>query len=122
MSHPTRIRIFDTTLRDGEQSPGATLNFSEKLEIARHLEAQHAPETSVHLAGGKCVTRVVAQSRIEDRLDLGSVLQPLGKEHGRTTLFVDPEIDRLYSPRTEERVEWREDRTRGVLDEVKAIA
>lgn len=38
MSHPTRIRIFDTTLRDGEQSPGATLNFSEKLEIARHLE------------------------------------------------------------------------------------
>ena len=39
MSHPTRIRIFDTTLRDGEQSPGATLNFSEKLEIARHLEA-----------------------------------------------------------------------------------
>ncbi|MFA7237770.1 MAG: 2-isopropylmalate synthase [Phycisphaeraceae bacterium] len=33
------IRIFDTTLRDGEQSPGATLNFSEKLEIARQLEA-----------------------------------------------------------------------------------
>lgn len=36
---PTPIRIFDTTLRDGEQSPGATLNFNEKLEIARHLEA-----------------------------------------------------------------------------------
>jgi 2-isopropylmalate synthase len=33
------IRIFDTTLRDGEQSPGATLNHSEKLEIARQLEA-----------------------------------------------------------------------------------
>jgi len=33
------IRIFDTTLRDGEQSPGATLNLSEKLEIARQLEA-----------------------------------------------------------------------------------
>jgi len=32
------IRIFDTTLRDGEQSPGATLNFKEKLEIARQLE------------------------------------------------------------------------------------
>src|SRR5262245_24956612 len=32
------IRIFDTTLRDGEQSPGASLNTSEKLEIARHLE------------------------------------------------------------------------------------
>ncbi len=33
------IRIFDTTLRDGEQSPGASLNHSEKMEIARHLEA-----------------------------------------------------------------------------------
>ncbi len=29
--------IFDTTLRDGEQSPGATLNMDEKLEIARQL-------------------------------------------------------------------------------------
>ncbi|MEX0777721.1 MAG: 2-isopropylmalate synthase [Phycisphaeraceae bacterium] len=33
------VRIFDTTLRDGEQSPGATLNRQEKIEIARQLEA-----------------------------------------------------------------------------------
>jgi 2-isopropylmalate synthase len=32
------VRIFDTTLRDGEQSPGATLTTAEKLEIARQLE------------------------------------------------------------------------------------
>ena len=32
------IRIFDTTLRDGEQSPGASLNRWEKLEIAKALE------------------------------------------------------------------------------------
>ncbi len=32
-----RIIIFDTTLRDGEQSPGASLNVYEKLEIARQL-------------------------------------------------------------------------------------
>src|SRR3989440_4151862 len=32
------VRIFDTTLRDGEQSPGATLTRPEKLEIARQLE------------------------------------------------------------------------------------
>lgn len=32
-----RIIIFDTTLRDGEQSPGATLNVDEKLTIARQL-------------------------------------------------------------------------------------
>jgi 2-isopropylmalate synthase len=33
-----QIAIFDTTLRDGEQSPGASLNVDEKLEIARQLE------------------------------------------------------------------------------------
>ena len=32
-----KIIIFDTTLRDGEQSPGASLNGNEKLEIARQL-------------------------------------------------------------------------------------
>lgn len=32
------VRIFDTTLRDGEQSPGISLNAQEKLEIARQLE------------------------------------------------------------------------------------
>jgi 2-isopropylmalate synthase len=32
------IRIFDTTLRDGEQAPGGTLTLAEKLEVARHLE------------------------------------------------------------------------------------
>jgi len=31
------IRIFDTTLRDGEQSPGASMNLAEKLEMARAL-------------------------------------------------------------------------------------
>jgi 2-isopropylmalate synthase len=32
------VRIFDTTLRDGEQSPGASLSVSEKVEIAEQLE------------------------------------------------------------------------------------
>ncbi|GAC1520742.1 MAG: 2-isopropylmalate synthase [Thermoleophilaceae bacterium] len=32
-----RVRIFDTTLRDGEQSPGTSLNRQEKLEIAHQL-------------------------------------------------------------------------------------
>jgi 2-isopropylmalate synthase len=34
---PHRVLIFDTTLRDGEQSPGASLTSVEKLEIARQL-------------------------------------------------------------------------------------
>jgi 2-isopropylmalate synthase len=33
------IRIFDTTLRDGEQSPGASMNLTEKMEIAQALVA-----------------------------------------------------------------------------------
>src|SRR5881296_3064198 len=32
-----RVDIFDTTLRDGEQSPGISLNVSEKVEIAQQL-------------------------------------------------------------------------------------
>src|ERR1700733_9342263 len=34
---PNRVLIFDTTLRDGEQSPGISLNTQEKLEIAAQL-------------------------------------------------------------------------------------
>ena len=35
-----RVIIFDTTLRDGEQSPGATMNLQEKLRMARQLESR----------------------------------------------------------------------------------
>ena len=33
-----KIIIFDTTLRDGEQSPGCSMNLKEKLEMAKQLE------------------------------------------------------------------------------------
>ncbi|MFO0956103.1 MAG: 2-isopropylmalate synthase [Isosphaeraceae bacterium] len=39
MTDDRRVRIFDTTLRDGEQSPGASMNQSEKIEVARALAA-----------------------------------------------------------------------------------
>src|SRR5215203_4538144 len=35
---PEKIRIFDTTLRDGEQSPGCSMNLPEKIKMARQLE------------------------------------------------------------------------------------
>ncbi len=38
MTTTSIVQIFDTTLRDGEQSPGATMNVEEKLVIARQLE------------------------------------------------------------------------------------
>ncbi|MBI3170344.1 MAG: 2-isopropylmalate synthase [Chloroflexi bacterium] len=37
MANNNYVRIFDTTLRDGEQSPGATMTSAEKLEVAHHL-------------------------------------------------------------------------------------
>ena len=33
------VQIFDTTLRDGEQAPGFSMNTAEKLRLARQLEA-----------------------------------------------------------------------------------
>jgi len=38
MSETERVIIFDTTLRDGEQAAGGTLNIQEKLDIAKQLE------------------------------------------------------------------------------------
>ncbi|MDE2450704.1 MAG: 2-isopropylmalate synthase, partial [Gammaproteobacteria bacterium] len=35
--HPDRVLIFDTTLRDGEQSPGCSMTRPEKLRVARAL-------------------------------------------------------------------------------------
>ena len=37
MEDPDIIRIFDTTLRDGEQSPGATMTIEEKIQVAEQL-------------------------------------------------------------------------------------
>ena len=39
MDEMRKITIFDTTLRDGEQSPGCSMNIQEKLEVARALQA-----------------------------------------------------------------------------------
>ena len=41
---PSYVRIFDTTLRDGEQSPGATLTSKEKLDIAKQVRRKRGEE------------------------------------------------------------------------------
>jgi 2-isopropylmalate synthase len=35
---PEKVFIFDTTLRDGEQSPGCSMNLPEKIEMAHQLD------------------------------------------------------------------------------------
>ena len=35
MADKNRVYIFDTTMRDGEQSPGASMNLEEKIQISR---------------------------------------------------------------------------------------
>ena len=64
------VKIFDTTLRDGEQSPGASMNTKEKIEIAKHLqklgvdiiEAGFAAASDGDFDAIKQITRVVDKS------------------------------------------------------------
>ena len=39
MSNKDKVFIFDTTMRDGEQSPGASMSLEEKIQIARVFDA-----------------------------------------------------------------------------------
>jgi len=71
---PDYVRIFDTTLRDGEQSPGATLTSQEKLEIARMLaklgvdiiEAGFPIASPDDFAAVKQIADVVGNEEFED--------------------------------------------------------
>ena len=47
-SEKDRVVIFDTTLRDGEQCPGATMTHDEKLEVAELLD-DSTGVTDIHL-------------------------------------------------------------------------
>ncbi|KAL7145460.1 hypothetical protein ABFS83_07G085600 [Erythranthe nasuta] len=67
---PKYVRIFDTTLRDGEQSPGATMTTKEKLDIARQLarlgvdiiEAGFPASSDADFEGVKLIAREVGNA------------------------------------------------------------
>jgi 2-isopropylmalate synthase len=100
-----RIIIFDTTLRDGEQSPGATLNVDEKITIARALarlgvdvieagfprasggdfEAVQKVAEIVGIEGGPIVCGL-ARANKEDIKIAGEALKPAAK--GRIHTFI----------------------------------
>ncbi|KAF5950286.1 hypothetical protein HYC85_012279 [Camellia sinensis] len=71
---PHYVRIFDTTLRDGEQSPGATMTSKEKLDIARQLsklgvdiiEAGFPAASNDDLEAVRVISQVVGNSVDED--------------------------------------------------------
>ena len=72
---PDHVRIFDTTLRDGEQSPGATMTSSEKLEVAKTLsrlgvdviEAGFAAASPDDLRAVKTIAEAVGVTNVEGR-------------------------------------------------------
>ena len=54
------IRFFDTTLRDGEQSPGATMTSTEKLEVCLLYTSDAADErSSVDLGGRRIIKKKI---------------------------------------------------------------
>lgn len=86
----TCIRIFDTTLRDGEQTPGVSLTFEDKIEIARQLSrlgvdaieagfpssSEGEKKVVKEIANAKLGTEIVALSRgtksdIDSAIDCG---------------------------------------------------
>src|SRR5216683_5563524 len=72
MLEPNQIVFFDTTLRDGEQSPGCTMHHEEKLRMAHQiaalgvdvLEAGFAIASDGDFAAIRAVTREVRCTRI----------------------------------------------------------
>src|SRR5260370_1192033 len=75
MNMDNYVRIFDTTLRDGEQSPGATMTSAEKLEVARALarlgvdviEAGFPAASPDDLAAVRAVAEGVGTRSVEGR-------------------------------------------------------
>jgi len=69
------IQIFDTTLRDGEQSPGVSLSAAEKVEIARLLARM----------GVDVIEAGFPASSSEERLAVERVAREIGQDGGRPT-------------------------------------
>jgi 2-isopropylmalate synthase len=94
-----RITIFDTTLRDGEQSPGIALSPEEKVEIALALErlgvdvieAGFAISSPGDFEGVRAVARTVSRPTVAclartRREDIDAALEALAGARGRTRL------------------------------------
>ena len=106
MSSADQLIIFDTTLRDGEQSPGASMNMDEKLRIARALEKMKVDviEAGVPIASPgdfesvKAVASVVKESTVcglaralpKDIETAGEALKPAARGRIHTFIATSP--------------------------------
>lgn len=77
-----RIKIFDTTLRDGEQSPGCSMNLQEKLEVARCLEKLHVDviEAGFAISGPQDFKSVQEISKVIKNAEVVSLSRALEKD------------------------------------------
>ena len=84
-SSPNYVRIFDTSLRDGEQAPGASMTSAEKLEVARSLarlgvdviEAGFPAASPDDLAAVQAIAAEIGQAPSFGSYDLGLRFQHL---------------------------------------------
>lgn len=97
-----RVKIFDTTLRDGEQSPGCSMNLPEKVQLARKLEelgvdiieagfpiASDGDFAAVKAVAAECQNVAVAALCRTSEQDVGRAAEALkGAAHPRIHTFV----------------------------------
>ena len=80
------VSFFDTTLRDGEQSPGATLTSSEKLEVARQLARLGVDVIEAGFPAASPDDLAAVQG-IADEIGRADSLSKLGDEYKRTPII-----------------------------------
>ncbi len=99
---PEKVFIFDTTLRDGEQSPGCSMNLDEKLEMARQLDrlgvdileagfpiASQGDFDAVRAIAAEIRRPIVAALARANELDIKRAWEALdGAEHPRIHTFL----------------------------------
>ena len=140
MANRRRITVFDTTLRDGEQSPGIALSPDEKAEIARALErlgvdvieAGFAVSSPGDFEGiravGEAVTRPTVASLARTREeDLDAAVEALAGARSRTRIHIflatSPiHMERklgLEPPEVVEQARWAVAHVAGRVDEVE---
>ncbi len=106
MSDPNRLIIFDTTLRDGEQSPGASMTKDEKVRIARQLERLRVDVIEAGFAAAspgdfeaiRAISAVVRESTIcslsrandRDIARAAEALQPAARKRIHTFIATSP--------------------------------